>query len=81
MESVSKKKKISLLNILIDFFATIYDLGYDFIKLLIDFFASLYDMTYSFIFFLWEYLKWITDLRPAKSQDFTTQAEETITSK
>nr|WP_315151989.1 hypothetical protein [uncultured Flavobacterium sp.] len=81
MESATKNKKISLLNILIDFFASIYDLGYDFIKLLIDFFASLYDMAFSFIFFFWEYLKWITDLRPVKSQDFTKQAEESTTSK
>lgn len=81
MESVSKNKKISLLNILINFFASIYDLGYDFIKLLIDFFASLYDMTHAFIFFIWEYLKWITDLSPDKSQDFTTQNEESMISK
>lgn len=78
MNSASKNKKTSLINILIDFFATLYDLGYDFIKLLVAFFASLYDIVYSFLFFLWEYLKWITDIHPIKSQDFTTQAEEPI---
>lgn len=81
MESVSKNKKISLLNILIDFFASIYDLGYDFIKLLVDFFASLYDMAHDFIFFIWEYLKWTTDLRPIIPQNISNQAQESITSK
>ena len=80
MESVSKNRSISLLNILIDFFATIYDLGYDFIKLLVDFFASLYDMTHDFIFFLWEYLKWITDICPMVPQSITTQTEKSIAS-
>jgi hypothetical protein len=81
MESVSKNKKISPLNILIDFFATIYDLGFDFIKLLIDFFASLYDMAYVFIFFIWEYIKWTADIRPVMPQNITTQAKESITNK
>nr|WP_315252601.1 hypothetical protein [uncultured Flavobacterium sp.] len=81
MKSISKNKKISLLNILIDFFASLYDLGYDFIKLSIDFFASLYDMAHDFIFFIWEYLKWITDIRPMTPQRINTQADKSITSK
>ena len=81
MESISKNKKIALLNILIDFFASLYDIGYDFIKLSIDFFASLYDMAHDFIFFIWEYLKWITDIRPMIPQSITTQAKESITNK
>ncbi|PJJ08266.1 hypothetical protein CLU83_1520 [Flavobacterium sp. 1] len=81
MNFVSKNKKISFLNILIGFFASLYDLGYDFIKLLVDFFASLYDMAHDLIFFIWEYLKWITDIRPIMPQNITTQAEKSITSK
>jgi hypothetical protein len=81
MESVSKNKKISPLNILIDFFASIYDLGYAFIKLLVDFFASLYDMAHIFIFFIWEYIKWTADIRPVMPQNINTQAEKSIKSK
>jgi len=66
-----KNKKTSLLNLLIDFFASLYDL-------VIDFFASLYDVVYNAISFLGEYVKWVTTLRPAKSADFNTPAKETI---
>ncbi len=81
MGSASKNKKISLLNIFIDFFAYIYDLGYNFIKLSVRFFASLYDMVYNSFTFLWEYLKWITDMSPAKTKNFTKKTEEPITRK
>lgn len=65
-----KNKKISLLNILIDFFASLYDL-------VIDFFASLYDIVYNSISFLGEYVKWLTTIR-VKSTDFRTPAKESI---
>jgi hypothetical protein len=66
-----KIKKVSLMKISIDFFASLYDL-------VITFFASLYDIVYAFIFFLVEYVKWATDIRSYKSTEFTTQAKEPI---
>jgi hypothetical protein len=59
------------MNILINFFASLYDLA-------IAFFASLYDLVYDFIIFLQEYVKWATNIRSTKSTDFATQAEEPI---
>ena len=58
------------LNILIDFFATVYDL-------VIEFFALQYDLVIGFIIFLGEYLKWITT-SSTKSTDFAKHAEEPI---
>jgi hypothetical protein len=66
-----KIKNAGLLNILIDFFASLYDL-------VITFFASLYDLVYAFIFFLVEYVKWATDLRAYRSTAISTQAKEPI---
>lgn len=66
-----KIKKIGPMKILIDFFASLYDL-------VITFFASLYDIVYAFIYFLGEYIKWATDVRSYKSNEFTTQAKEPI---
>jgi hypothetical protein len=59
------------MNILINFFASLYD-G------VIVFFASLYDLVYDFIIFLREYVKWTTNTRSTKSTDFNTQAEEPV---
>ncbi|HSD07027.1 hypothetical protein [Flavobacterium sp.] len=64
-------KKTSLIDFLIDFFATIYDL-------VIEAFASIYDLFYNAIFFLIEYLKWITDINSPETNDFNTHAEEAI---
>jgi hypothetical protein len=49
MELTLKGKRISPINILIDFFASLYDLVYDFMHHLIPFFASLYDLVYDFM--------------------------------
>jgi hypothetical protein len=57
-------------NILIDFFATVYDL-------VIEFFALQYDLVLSFIIFLGEYLKWITSIS-SNSTAFPRHAEEPI---
>ncbi|WP_124019495.1 hypothetical protein [Flavobacterium laiguense] len=59
------------MKILIDFFASLYDL-------VIAFFASLYDLVYDFIKFLGDYLKWATDIRSFKSTNFDKQAKEPI---
>jgi hypothetical protein len=66
-----KNTKTSLVNILIDFFASLYDF-------VIALFASIYDLVYAFIIFLWEYLKWITTISSAKSTDFNSHVEEPI---
>jgi hypothetical protein len=71
MKLALKIKKTGPLNILIDFFASLYDL-------VITFFASLYDIVYAFMFFLVEYVKWATDIRSYKSTEFTTQVKEPI---
>lgn len=71
MKLALKIKKVSPMKILIEFFASLYDL-------VVTFFASLYDIVYAFIFFLGEYIKWATDIRSYKSNDFTTQAKEPI---
>lgn len=65
-----KNKKTSL-DILIDFFASLYDF-------VIALFASIYDLFYNFFIFLWEYLKWITNISSAKSNDFISHAEEPV---
>ena len=77
VKSVSNIKKRPL-DILIDFFAFLYDQVYDFITKLIVFFAFQYDLVSDFIQFLKEYVKWITDIHPHKSNEFTTQAEKII---
>lgn len=59
------------LNILIDFFATVYDL-------VVDFFALQYDLVYNLLIFLGEYLKWITTNYTSKSADFERHTEEPI---
>jgi hypothetical protein len=59
------------MNILINFFASLYDLA-------IAFFASLYDLVYDFIIFLGEYVKWATNIRSTKPTDFATQTEQPI---
>ena len=59
------------LNILIDFFATVYDL-------VVDFFALQYDLIYGLLIFLGEYFKWITSNYIPKSADFSKHAEEPI---
>ena len=59
------------MNILINFFASLYDF-------VIVFFASLYDLVYSFFTFLFEYLKWITNIKSAKPKDFSTHKKEKI---
>lgn len=59
------------LNILIDFFATVYDL-------VVKFFALQYDWVYSLIIFFGEYLKWITTDYSPKSTDFSKHIEEPI---
>lgn len=58
-----------IMNILINFFATLYDL-------VIDFFATLYDLVYNFIKFLVDYLKWITNMKSAKPNKFSKPVEE-----
>jgi phage-related protein len=68
-------KEKSLLNILIDFFASIYDLAINIFQVLINFFASLYDYVYYFIIFLVEYVKWVTTLKP---NNFDIHAEKPI---
>jgi phage-related protein len=68
-------KEKSLLNILIDFFASIYDLAINIFQVLINFFASLYDYVYYFIIFLVEYVKWVTTLKP---NNFGIPAEKPI---
>ena len=59
------------LNILIDFFATVYDL-------VVEFFALQYDLIYALIIFLGGYLKWMTTNYSPKSTDFASHAEEPI---
>lgn len=71
MKSTLTNNNTAPINILIDFFASLYDF-------IIVFFASLYDSVYDFIIFLREYVKWATDIRSFKPTDFTTQAEEPI---
>lgn len=66
-----ENKKTSLMDILIDFFATLYDL-------VIDSFASLYDLVYDSIIFLIEYVKWITTISSVENNDFKTPAEKPI---
>jgi hypothetical protein len=65
-----KNKEIAVLDHLIDFFATLYDLFFDFINLLIAFFAFQYDLVYNFAIFLWECAKWATNTGSTKSTDF-----------
>lgn len=65
------------MKVLIDFFASIYDLAYNFLSRLVDFFAALYDLVYDFIIFMIEYIKWITDFRSNKTNNSTIQAEKT----
>ncbi len=60
-----------IMNPLINFFATLYDL-------VIEFFASLYDLAYGFINFLVDYLKWMTNIQSAKPADFATHTKESI---
>ena len=71
MKLTLKNKKTSPVNVLIDFFATLYDL-------VIDLFASLYDLVHDLIFFLGEYVKWATNIRSTKSNNFSTQTKEPI---
>lgn len=78
MKFTLKNKEIAPMDIIIDFFASLYDLGYDFIKLLINFFAFQYDLVYDFIIFLRECIKWAFNMRSTKSVDFTTQVEKTM---
>lgn len=78
MKMTVNNKKTAPLETLIDFFASLYDLGYDCINLSIDFFASLYDMVYNLFNFIWEYLKWVTTIESVKSNEFTIQAKESI---
>ena len=59
------------MNILINFFASLYDL-------VIDFFASLYDAVYNFIVFLGEYIKWATTIEPSQTADFSENTKQTI---
>lgn len=59
------------MNILINFFASLYDL-------VIDFFASLYDAVYNFIVFLGEYIKWATTIEPSQTTDFSEHTKQTI---
>ncbi|PKB18200.1 hypothetical protein [Flavobacterium sp. 5] len=66
-----KNKKTSLVNILIDFFASLYDL-------VVDSFASLYDLVIDSILFLVEYVKWITNISSTKATNFNTPVEESI---
>ncbi|MBW4361499.1 hypothetical protein [Flavobacterium taihuense] len=71
MKITLKNKKTTPVNILIVFFASLYDL-------VIDLFASLYDLVHAFIFFLFEYVKWAINIRSTKSTDFSTQTKEPI---
>ena len=64
-----KNKKTSLVNTLIDFFASLYDF-------VIALFASVYDLFYNFIVFLFDYVKWITNINSVKSADFNSGTEE-----
>ncbi|WP_348797390.1 hypothetical protein [Flavobacterium adhaerens] len=66
-----KNKKTSLVNIFIDFFASLYDF-------VIVFFASLYDAVYDFIIFLGEYIKWFFTFEAKSQNDFTIAAKETV---
>lgn len=62
------------MNILINFFSSVYDLT-------ITLFASLYDLIYNFISFLVEYVKWVTNIgssNSVKSVNSNTQAEEAL---
>lgn len=59
------------MNILINFFASLYDL-------VILFFASLYDAVYNFIIFLVEYIKWATTIEPSNTADFSKHTKQTI---
>lgn len=73
-----ENKKIFILHILIDFFASLYDLSMVVFASLIKFFASLYDMVYDFMTFIWEYLKWVTTIETTHTNDFNTPVEEPI---
>jgi len=73
-----ENKKASLLNILIDFFASLYDLAIVVFVSLTDFFASLYDLVGGFMSFIWEYLEWVTTIETIPATDFKTPAEESI---
>lgn len=67
-----KNNKTPLLDIIINSLASLYDF-------VIALFASIYDLVFDFILFLWEYVKWITHSKTAKSTNYT-HAEETIKS-
>lgn len=71
-------KKTSLLNILIDFFASIYDWGIASFVFLVDLFASIYDAGYNFMVFVGEYIKWITTITPRKTTDFNSLIKNPI---
>lgn len=71
MKFTLKNKKTPLINSLINFFATLYDL-------VIVFFAFLYDVAYDFIIFLGEYVKWTLSISPSDSSDFNKHAKQTI---
>ena len=73
-----ENKQIFILNILIDFFASLYDMAIVAFASLIKFFASLYDVVYDFMTFIWEYLKWVTTIETDHSTDFNTHTEEPI---
>lgn len=66
-----KNKKTSVINILIDFFASLYDL-------VIALFAFIYDSVYDLVFFLLEYTKWVTTINATKTNHFDKQEEEKI---
>lgn len=60
-----------IMNPLINFFATLYDL-------VIEFFSSLYDMVSNFFGFLLEYLKWMTNMKSDKPKEFSPHTKESI---
>jgi hypothetical protein len=72
-----ENQKTSLLYIIIDFLASLYDMAIVAYESLINFFASLYDLCYDFITFIWEYLKWVTTIDSTHT-DYNTTIEEPI---
>jgi hypothetical protein len=73
-----KNKRLSLLTILIDFFASVYDMPFIVFDSLIDFFASIYDLVFAFMIFLVDYVKWLTTISPSQTNGFNTHVGKPI---